>query len=153
MVHLSICPLLTYCLKSNGIKQQPFYYANKLCGQNSEQDTEVKAWCCLQLSGASVREIPETGAPQFWGLDRPSRGCWVWFLGGGDLKALSHWTVDSRTYTWPLHVAWTSPSLTAVFGGGTFRDSPWSLLYGILWPPFRRHIPPLLPHSISWSMY
>lgn len=46
-----------------------------------------------QLSRASLRKIPKTGAPQLWGLDGSSGGFCVCFLSSGDLKAVSRWTV------------------------------------------------------------
>lgn len=106
------------------------------------------------VSRASVGEIQKMGVPQARSLHHREAPSLIWLVfrpwWHEGCVLLVCWL---KNITWHLHVAWTSLSMTAVFGGGPFTDSPWLLLYGISWPHLRRHMASLLLHSISGSIY
>lgn len=75
---------------------------------------------------------------------------WLWWL--EDCVPLDFWLENLY-----MTSMWTSLSMRAMFGAGTFRDWVFQVtkgkLYDILWPCFRRHLASHLPHAISWSVH
>lgn len=135
-----------------------FYYARKLCGQNSDR---VQRWwldCALQLSRATVGD-----ASKDWDASDRRPGS-----SGGSVSPVSgFWAVVtwrlcpagllSREPTcglsmWLGHLSAGQLCLKGEHSEPEHSKWPRGSSIAFLWPLCRRHIASLLPHFISWSI-